>query len=231
MKRSLLLAVFLIGTLGLGASAQSVQDQKNDSPGEKGKMAVKKEGSGFVSATDAAKWALKAGDKMPEFNLPNVKKENVSSSDLLKRSNLVVVFYRGAWCPYCNLYLKRLQGSLQDFKKNGGELVAISVENPDNSLSVAEKNKLEFTVLSDKNLDLARKFRLVYQLDPETNEKYKGYGIDLVKNNGTETPDLPISATYIVDKGGNITFAFIDPDYTKRLEAKDIISELQKIRK
>ena len=79
---------------------------------------------------------------MPEFNLPNVKKENVSSSDLLKRSNLVVVFYRGAWCPYCNLYLKRLQGSLQDFKKNGGELVAISVENPDNSLSVAESSEV-----------------------------------------------------------------------------------------
>ncbi len=231
MNKSYLAAVLLIGIFVLSACGQSKQNQTNESSKEKDLMANTNEKPEFVSAEDAAKKALKAGDKMPAFNLPNVKNENVSSNELLKRSNLIVVFYRGAWCPYCNLYLKRLQNSLQEIKQNGGELIAISVEDPDNSLSVAEKNELEFTVLSDKNLDLARKFNLVYQLDPETDKKYKGFGVDLVKNNGTETPDLPISATYVVDQDGNITFGFIDPDYTKRLESKDIISELQKIKK
>lgn len=187
--------------------------------------------SEFVSVEDAAKNALKVGDKMPEFELPNAKNEIIKSSELLKDSNLIVVFYRGDWCPFCNLYLKRLQQSNKDFMTNGGKLVAISVENPDDSLSVAQKNELDFTVLSDKNLDLARKFKIVYQLPPETDEKYKGYGIDLVKENGTEKPELPISATYIVNQNGEITYAFLDPDYKKRLEADVIIVELKKLKK
>lgn len=231
MKKSCLVTTFLIGSFVLSACGQSMQSQGNDPSKTDNVKAESMERTEFVTPEDAANKALKAGDKIPEFNLPNVKKENVSSAELLKTSNLIIVFYRGAWCPYCNLYLKRLQDNLGEIKSNGGELVAISVENPDNSLTVAEKNELEFTVLSDKNLDLARKFNLVYQLDPETDKKYKGSGIDLVKNNGTETPDLPISATYVVDQDGNITFAFIDPDYKKRLEPKDIILELQKLKK
>ena len=184
----------------------------------------------FVSVEDAVKTALKAGDKMPDFVLPNAKNESVSSKELLKKSNLVVVFYRGDWCPFCNLYLKKLQENNADIVANGGSLVAISIENPDDSLSVAEKNKLEFTVLSDKNLDLARKFRIVYELPGKMNEKYKSKGIDLVRDNGTERPELPISATYIVKQDGEITYAFLDPDFKKRLEPDEIIGELKKLK-
>ncbi|MEZ5344054.1 MAG: peroxiredoxin-like family protein [Pyrinomonadaceae bacterium] len=231
MKNKFLITLLLTCAFVLSACGQTVQDQGNGQLNtEKKKEGLMKKAE-FVSADEAAKRALKKGDKMPVFNLPNSKNQNISSDELLEKSNLIVVFYRGAWCPYCNLYLKRLQNSLSEIKENGGELVAISVENPDNSLTVAEKNELQFTVLSDKKLELARKFNLVYQLDPETDKKYKGFGIDLVKNNGTETPDLPISATYVVDQDGNITFAFIDPDYKKRLEPNDIILELKKIKK
>jgi peroxiredoxin len=123
-----------------------------------------------------------------------------------------------------------LQKSLGEIEANGGKLVAISVETPDNSLSVTQKNELNFTVLSDKNLDVARKFGIVYQLSPETEEKYKGFGLDLAKQNGTKTPDLPLSATYIVKQNGEIFYAFLEPDYTKRAEPSVIIENLAKLK-
>lgn len=183
------------------------------------------------TAEDAVKTALNVGAKIPSFTLVDAANKEVSSKKLLREGNLVLVFYRGAWCPYCNLYLRTLQKNLGAIEANGGKLVAVSVENPDNSLSVAQKNELGFTVLSDKNLAVARKFGIVFQLPPETNEKYKEYGIDLVKQNKTAAPDLPLSATYIVKQNGEIVYAFLNPDYTKRAEPDVIIENLAKIKK
>ncbi len=182
-----------------------------------------------ISPQEAAKKALNVGAKMPSFTLSNANGKSVVSSDLLKRGNLVVVFYRGAWCPYCNLYLKKLQDNVSQIQAQNANIVAISVENPDKSLSVAQKNKVSFDVLSDPKLETARKFGIVYQLDSGTNEKYKGFGVDLVKQNETETPDLPLSATYIVNQKGEITYAFLEPDYKKRAEPTDIITMLSKM--
>ena len=178
----------------------------------------------------AAKIGLNVGAKMPAFSLKDSQNKTVSSDELLKQGNLVLVFYRGAWCPFCNLYLKNLQKNLEQIKAHGGVLAAVSVENPDNSLALSKKNELNFTVLSDPNLDTARKFNIVYQLSPETNKQYQGYGIDLVKQNGTKTPDLPLSATYIINKKGEIVYAFLEPDYKKRAEPEVIISELKKLK-
>ena len=190
------------------------------------KMMMKKD----ISATDAAKTALNVGAKMPAFSLKDANGNVVSSENLLKQGNLVVVFYRGAWCPFCNTYLRSLQKNISEIKENGGNLVAISVENPDNSMKVSEKNKLDFSVLSDPNLDVARTFGIVYQLDAKTDEKYKGYGIDLVKQNGTTKPELPLSATYVINKNGEIAYAFLEPDYTKRAEPSVIIETLKKMK-
>ena len=98
-------------------------------------------------------------------------------------------------------------------------------------MAVAKKNELNFTVLSDPTLNVARSFGIVYQLSDETNEKYKGYGIDLVKYNQTEKPDLPISATYVVSKKGEIVYAFVEPDYQKRAEPEAIVQALAKLKK
>lgn len=179
-----------------------------------------------ISPEDAAKTALNVGGMMPEFSLSDANGKSVSSNDLLKQGNLVIVFYRGAWCPFCNKYLHDLQKNLTEIKTAGGNLVAISVENADKSMTVTKKNELEFTVLSDPKLMVAKKFGIIYELPKETNEKYIGYGIDLVKANGTEKPELPLSATYIVSKEGKIIYAYLEPDYKKRAAPAEIIKVL-----
>lgn len=183
----------------------------------------------IVSADAAAASALSQGDEIPAFSLTDANGKMVSSSDLLKSGPVVLVFYRGAWCPYCNLYLRSLQKSLPDIENAGGKLVAISVEEPDTSLSVVQKNELAYTVLSDPKLSTARKFGLVFELPAETNEQYKGFGIDLVKQNKMPKPELPISATYVVGKDGTIVFAHVDADYKKRAEPAAVIEALRSI--
>lgn len=207
----------LILTLAVTFSAFAQGDMAND------KMMMMNK---IVTPKEATKSALNVDAMMPEFTLSDSNGKSVSSQDLLKTGNLVVVFYRGAWCPFCNTYLRTLQKNLPEIKANGGNLVAISVENPDTSMKVSQKNELNFTVLSDDKLNVARKFGIVYELPKETNEKYKGYGIDLVKNNGTEKPELPLSATYIVSSEGKILFAYLEPDYKKRAEPATIIKVL-----
>ncbi len=189
-------------------------------------MAKEKMMGKIVTPEDAAQTALNVGGLMPDFTLLDASGKSVAGTDLLKQGNLVMVFYRGAWCPFCNKYLHTLQGKLAEIKAAGGNLVAISVENAETSQMVSKKQSLEFTVLSDPKLNLARKFGIVYELAPEINEKYIGWGLDLVKNNGTEKPELPLSATYIISQTGKILYAYLEPDYKKRVQPKEIIKIL-----
>ncbi len=225
MKIKIISALIFCALFAMQIYSQT--DQAMETKQNSGKT---KNASKMLTAEEASKKALNVGAKIPSFTLLNEKNEQISSEDLLKEGNLVLVFYRGAWCPYCNLYLKSLQKDLDKITNSGGKLVAVSVENPDTSLTVSQKNELKFTVLSDKKLEVARKFGIVFQLPADTNEQYKGYGIDLVKQNQTETPDLPLSATYIVKQNGEIVYAFLDPDFTKRAESSVIVEQLEKIK-
>jgi peroxiredoxin len=184
----------------------------------------------IVTADDAAKSALNVGAKAPSFTLKDSTGTVVESADLLKKGNIVLVFYRGAWCPFCNTYLHKLQTRLTDINAAGGKLVAVSVENPDASAAVAKKNAAEFMVLSDPNLDVARRFGIVYQLPAKTDEQYKSMGLDVAKHNSMQKPELPLAATYIIDKKGNIIYAFVETDYKKRAEPDVIIENLRKLR-
>ncbi len=183
----------------------------------------------LVSAEDAIKTALTVGAEMPSFSLKDSTGKTAESRDLLKEGNLVVVFYRGSWCPFCNTYLRSLQKRLTDITAAGGKLVAVSVENPDASMAVAKKNEVLFTVLSDPNLDTARKFGIVYQLPDDTAAKYASRGLDLAKHNEMAKPELPLAATYIVNRQGKITYAFLETDYKKRAEPDVIIENLKRI--
>lgn len=184
----------------------------------------------FVSPVDALKTALNIGAKAPAFSLNDSTGKTVNSKDLLKQGNVVLVFYRGAWCPFCNSYLHKLQTRLTDINAAGGKLVAVSVENPDASMAIAKKNEVQYTVLSDPNLDVARKFGIVYQLPPATDEMYKSHGLDIAKHNGMEKSELPLAVTYIIDKKGKIVYAFLETDFKKRADPDVIIENLKKLK-
>ena len=172
---------------------------------------------------------LKEGDKMPAFSLPNAKNEMVSSASMLSRGPIVINFYRGAWCPYCNLELRAFQEALPQIIELGAQLVAISPNLPDKSLSSIEKHSLTFEVLSDIENKISRQFGLVYTLDAQLQHLYKQFGIDLPAFNGDESYELPIPATYVINSDGIIKFAFVDADYTKRLDPNEVIETLKNL--
>ncbi len=151
-----------------------------------------------------AQTCLKEGNKMPAFSLPNARNEIVSSDKLLKEGPLVINFYRGGWCPYCSLELKAFQDILPEITKLGAQLVAISPNLPDKSLSSIQKDALSFQVLSDLQNKVARQFGLVYTLNAKLQPLYKQMGIDLPEFNGDESYELPLPATYVVDSDGII---------------------------
>jgi peroxiredoxin len=171
--------------------------------------------------------ALKVGDKAPDFALPNVRGESVSLSDVLAKGPAVVTFYRGHWWPYCNLQLQAYQKHLTEMQAQGASLIAISPQSPDNSLTMAEKNDLQFEVLSDSGNDIARQFGLAFRLVDELETTMAAMGLKLPEFNGDDAWELPIPATYVIDTDGSITLAYIDADYTRRLEPSEILGNLQ----
>ncbi|WP_299251968.1 peroxiredoxin-like family protein [uncultured Aquimarina sp.] len=170
---------------------------------------------------------LKTGDKIPEIILPNATGTNISIQELLSNKKVVLSFYRGGWCPYCNLELKALQQYQDKFEGLGATLVAISPETPDNSLNTSEKNNLHFEVLSDIDNKIAEEFNLAFTLPKDLIEVYKGFGIDLIKSNGNQDHQLPISATYVIDQDGTIIYDFIKEDYKERADPKEIFNFLK----
>jgi peroxiredoxin len=180
-------------------------------------------------STDPAKYSLKIGDNIPAFSLPNVKGEIVRSSGLLEKGPMVVSFYRGGWCPFCNLELHALQETLPEIEKYGASLVAVSPELPDNSISTVEKHALTFEVLSDVGNNIAREFGLVFSLARELRPVYKDLGIDLPSWNGDDSYELPFPATYVVNPDGKIIHASVNPDYTRRLDPKAVVHVLEEI--
>ena len=179
--------------------------------------------SGIVDQT------LKVGDKAPDFTLPNATGESINLQQLLQQGAVVLSFYRGGWCPYCNLELRALQQALPEIKALGANLITVSPQTPDNSLSTAEKNELTFEVLSDIGNKVAREYGLVFTLPEQLRPIYQNFGIDLPAYNGDPTFDLPIPATYVIAADGKVVLAFANADYTQRLEPTEIISTLQNL--
>jgi peroxiredoxin len=174
-----------------------------------------------------ARTMLKVGNRAPEFMLRNAKGEIVDVSALRKQGPVIITFYRGGWCPYCNLELKAFQEILPEIKAAGASLVAISPEKPDETLSTAEKNALAFEVLSDVGQKVGRAFGLVYQFTDELRSAYHGFGRDIPAYNGTPGEwALPVSATYVVDRDGTIIYAYTDVDYRDRADPRDVIDVL-----
>jgi peroxiredoxin len=172
---------------------------------------------------------LKVGDHAPAIVLENAKGAIVDVGTLLKNGPVIVTFYRGGWCPYCNLELKAYQQILPEIAAAGASLVAISPEKPDDTLSTAEKNALSFEVLSDVGQKVGRAFGLVYEFTEELKRAYRGFNLDIPVRNGTPGEwALPISATYVIDRDGSIVYAYTDVDYRDRADPRDILQVVTK---
>lgn len=145
------------------------------------------------------------------------------------KEDYVLGFYRGGWCPYCNMELNALQKVLSEIEQAGAKLVAISPEVPDHSLATMEKNELTFDVLYDEGNRVAKTFGLVFELPEVLRPLYDELGIDIIGHNGDNSFQLPMPATYIISQQGEILYHFIDADYTKRSEPAEIIEKLREM--
>jgi len=182
-----------------------------------------------IKETEALKdTALSPGDTAPDFELKNALNEPVKLSTLLQGGPVILSWYRGGWCPYCNIQLRYLQSYLPQFKEAGATLVALSPELPDKSLNTIEKNNLEFEVLTDYNNELARQFRIAFTLNDELIEIYNDFH-KLVTYNGVATNELPVPATYVIGTDRIIRYAFVDTDYRQRAEPAEILDVLRRL--
>ena len=180
-----------------------------------------------LRAGDISRTMLKAGDRAPAIVLGNAKGETVDVGEMLKKGPVVVTFYRGGWCPYCNLELKAFQEILPQITAAGASLVAISPERPDESLSTVEKNALSFEVLSDVGQMAGRAFGLVYEFTDELRTAYDGFGLDIPTRNGAPGEwSLPVAATYVIGSNGVIRYAYTDTDYRDRADPLEVLKVL-----
>lgn len=170
--------------------------------------------------SELEKEAFNIGDKIEDTILLNNLGDKVSIMDVLGKQPAIISFYRGTWCPYCNLELSTYNELLKD--KNKIKMIAISPERPDSSINV---ENLNFEVLSDIDNKFAKKLNLTFDITETIENIYDGFGINLEKSQGKKSRILPIPATYIVDSSGVIVYAYIDADYTKRAEPKDVIDK------
>ena len=169
---------------------------------------------------------LNINDNAPDFNAMDQKNENIHLAKLLKKGNVVLVFYRGQWCPYCNKELKQLEDSIGLIQAKGATVLAITPELPENISKTIEKTKASYPILYDKKLSIMNAYKVAFKVDDKTVEKYKGYGIDFLKVNGDNGANLPVPAVYVVNKNGKIIYRFFDIDYKKRSSIKDILDHL-----
>ncbi|QDK31427.1 MULTISPECIES: peroxiredoxin-like family protein [Sphingomonadaceae] len=182
-----------------------------------------------LAATGIAGRALSAGQVAPDFILNDARGASVGLRDLLRTGPVVVSFYRGGWCPYCNLELRALQAILPQIVARGAGLVAISPELPDESLSTAERNALAFPVLSDTGLQVARDWGIAFDLAEELRPIYAQLGHALPERNGTAGWVLPIPATFVIASDRVVRLAFVDSDYRNRLEPAAVLAALDSI--
>ncbi len=180
-------------------------------------------------ASDIAKNALQTGDNAIDFTLPNAIGEQRNLSQLLEQGPVVLSFYRGGWCPYCNLQFKALNDILPEIQQLGANLIGVSPETPDNSISTAEKHGLKFEVLSDVGNTIANKYGLVMTVIEKMRPYYLQWGFDLPALNGDDSYQLPVPATYIIDRDKKITACYVNKNYTERMEPSDIITALKNL--
>ena len=211
----------------LGQYMEKSKDEK--SPFSSRDMAVM-EKAGKHLASSMPDPGIKAGEKAPDFVLNNALGKAVSLKDKLKQGPVILVFYRGAWCPFCNMHLHVLQDSLPEFKKYGAQLITITPQTPDKSVEQFREKGYPFEVLSDLDSKVMKAYKLFFELPAEVVEVYKNHGIDIEAFNGKGRNILPVPGSFVIDTNGIVRAMFADTDYMKRMEPSAIIDALKSIK-
>jgi len=178
-----------------------------------------------------AERALQAGDQAPDFTLTDSDQNDISLNSLLSNGPVVLSFYRGVWCPYCNLELKALEEAAADIRTAGAMLVAVSMQGASDSRKSQKDNNLSFPILTDKAGELAEKFGIRWTLQDYVIPFHLGFGVELPKIHGDGQWNLPMPARYVIDNDGSIAYSEVNPDYTRRPEPSDLFPVLTKLSK
>jgi peroxiredoxin len=174
-----------------------------------------------------AQTGLKNGAKAPEFIATDNSGKTLDLKALLKSHKAVVLFfYRGQWCPYCNKQIKQLQDSLQLLTAKGAYVIGVTPETSENIGKTIDKTHASFSIIQDSGYKIMKAYDVNYRVDDAMNAKLKNYGVDLEKNNGNTDHVLPVPATYVIDQSGKIIFVQFDKDYTKRASIGSILNAL-----
>ena len=182
-----------------------------------------------LERTEAAKHALKVGDTLPEFVLPNAEGRLVSSRELLAQGPLVVAFFRGDWCPFCNLTLAALEDALPRIETTNARLVAMTPDANGLALRAKHRNSVHYDVLCDIDNGVAMQFGVVYRVPDEYRKFLEDYKCDLGTRHGNDMWTLPMPSAFVIDRQGVIRYAFVNGDVLVRAEPDEIIAELKKL--
>jgi peroxiredoxin len=182
----------------------------------------------FSGFSQEAPEGLFINSKAPDFKAKDQNGKDIRLKDLLKEGKVVLVFYRGYWCPYCNRQLKQLEDSLQAIRSKGATLIAVTPEKPDSITRTIEKTKAEFSILHDEGLKIMKAYEVEFEVPENTITRYRNTGIDLEKINGRDWKYLPVPAVYIIDKESTIVYRFFNTDYKKRPSVQEILKNLEK---
>jgi peroxiredoxin len=193
-------------------------------------VAIMHKATADLIATGQADRALKAGAIAPKLELPDAHGKMVSSAGLLAKGPLVVTFYRGVWCPYCNMDLQAIEEAADEIRALGASLVAISPQTAPNRRKSERENALSFPILSDHGNAVANAFGLRFRLPDDLIAVYKGFGNDLAIGNGEDSWTLPMPARYVIGTDGVIAYAEVNPDYTRRPDPSELLPVLRRLR-
>lgn len=169
---------------------------------------------------------LNVGDLAPDFTAIDQNDNSVQLKELLESGPLVLLFYRGEWCPYCNKQLKLLEDSMSLITSKGAGIVAITPESQTNIKKTVDKTKASFSIVQDNNSLIMNAYKVAFELDEKTRNKYKGYGVDLIERNGSNGNNLPVPAVYIINQEGKITYRYFDDNFKNRASVAEILKHL-----
>ncbi len=220
-----IIAVLAAGLFGLGGAglaagtflpAPDAQPEAKSQPDRKPADAKRPEKPG-----------VPLGTKVGEATLIDEQSKEVKFSSLFKDGPVVVTFYRGGWCPFCTKALSAWNPKLDELKAAGATFIAITPETPELLVKTKEKSKGRYRVLCDRDMEASKLLKVIFQMDEATQQKYRGYGVDLTKNNANHQWELPAPATFVIDKDGIVRWSFADWDYTKRAEPDEVIKAVK----